>query len=34
MKSSRILSILFALTLVLFLITAAISLPNYCRRYY
>lgn len=34
MKSSRILSILFALALVLFLITAAISLPIYCRWFY
>ena len=34
MKLSRILSILFALALVLFLITAAISLPIYCRWFY
>ena len=34
MKLSRILSILFALALVLFLITAAISLPIYCRSFY
>ena len=34
MKSYRFLSILFALALVLFLITAAISLPIYCRWFY
>ena len=34
MKSNRILSLLFALALVLFLITAAISLPIYCRGFY
>ena len=34
MKSNRILSILFTLALVLFLITAAISLPIYCRDFY
>lgn len=34
MKSNRFLSILFALALVLFLITAAISLPIYCRGFY
>lgn len=34
MKSNRMLSILFALALVLFLITAAISLPIYCRGFY
>ena len=34
MKSNRLLSILFALALVLFLITAAISLPIYCRGFY
>jgi len=34
MKSNRILSILFALALVLFLITAAIALPIYSRWFY
>lgn len=34
MKANRLLSILFALALVLFLITAAISLPIYCRGFY
>ena len=34
MKSNRFLSLLFALALVLFLITAAISLPIYCRGFY
>ena len=34
MKTNRILSLIFALALVLFLITAAISLPIYCRWFY
>ena len=34
MKTSRILSVIFALALVLFLLTAAISLPIYCRGFY
>lgn len=34
MKSNRLLSLVFALALVLFLITAAISLPIYCRGFY
>lgn len=33
-KTNRILSVIFALALVLFLITAAISLPIYCRGFY
>jgi integral membrane protein (TIGR01906 family) len=34
MKTNRVLSLIFALSLVLFLITAAISLPIYCRGFY
>lgn len=34
MKMNRVLSLIFALALVLFLITAAISLPIYCRGFY
>lgn len=34
MKNNRILSVFFAVALVLFLITAAIALPIYCRGFY
>jgi integral membrane protein (TIGR01906 family) len=34
MKNNRIVSVIFALALVLFLITAAIALPIYCRWFY
>ena len=34
MKTNRVLSAIFALALVLFLLTAAISLPIYCRGFY
>lgn len=34
MKTNRVLSLVFALALVLFLITSAISLPIYCRGFY
>ena len=34
MKSNRLLSLVFALALIFFLITAAIALPIYCRGFY